>query len=88
MPERGTSAMFESLLKGIGAEPVDNETHFYRFEPKPDITAYELALILRRFGALTAGAAPLHGVMLMPWETLEDEYARHFELAPHGMFQG
>ncbi|AWN45506.1 hypothetical protein DK419_03550 [Methylobacterium terrae] len=80
--------MFESLLKGIGAEPVDNETHFYRFEPKPDITAYELALILRRFGALTAGAAPLHGVMLMPWETLEEEYARHFELAPHGMFQG
>jgi hypothetical protein len=35
------------LLKSIGAEPVDNETHFYRFEPKPDITAYELALILR-----------------------------------------
>ncbi|GJD51187.1 hypothetical protein OPKNFCMD_3939 [Methylobacterium crusticola] len=80
--------MFETLLKSIGGDRMDNETHFYKFVPKPDITAYELALILRRFGSLSGGTPPMHGVVLMPWETLEPDYERHFALAPHGMFQG
>ena len=62
------------------ARPADVFAEAYRFEPQPDITAFELALIVRDGGGgREAPSAPLYvqtGTILNP------AYAHHFVRAP------
>lgn len=53
----------------------------YRFEPKEDMTAFELALILKDVGPGPQGC-PLKRMFLTAGTPVNPVYARHFERAP------
>jgi hypothetical protein len=58
------------------ARPGEPRAEAYSFAPLPDITAWELGLIIRTFGA---DGGPLTHAFLSAGSAMDARYARHFK---------